>query len=347
MGLLQYPSKHTGGLWGLLLALTLLPDVVTSLEAQSKVLRPSKYACPVTENLFPEQERSGDVHRFIFPDITKLALRMSIALVASDSKELEIAFNWTDWRAHPGTFLARADGSPNCYFLGPSNDYCENILFVEISLTIPPGVEVKEVSFSSLRSEYVSRDCPMPQLGKEIIEAYEESRQSPQDEAKTARFIALMEKAVPEYDCVYGSGSDPVPAWCLIDVGNLSTISYLIQYLYQKVEDADESALRVFAGMFNRADGMIAEVMADQIWKVMHDKPLFILKVWPDIRNYKRNILESRWFQDDIIGMIKIFSDIAKKEPKYKTACDEIIRILDEKSCKDYEVSRSSGWTHF
>jgi hypothetical protein len=24
-----------------------------------------------------------------------------------------------------------------------------------------------------------------------------------------------MEKAVPEYDCVNGSGYDPVPAWCL------------------------------------------------------------------------------------------------------------------------------------
>ena len=51
----------------------------------------------------------------------------------------------------------------------------------------------------------------MPQLEKEIREAYEESRQSPQDKAKTARFIALMEKAVPEYDCVNGSRCGPAP----------------------------------------------------------------------------------------------------------------------------------------
>jgi len=117
--------------------------------------------CPVTESLFPKPERSGDVLRYIFPDITKLVLRMSIALASSDSKDLEIAFNWTDWGAHPGTFIARADGSPNCYFLGPSAEYHENISFVE----------VKAVSFSSLRSEYVSRDCPMPQLAWPIHES--------------------------------------------------------------------------------------------------------------------------------------------------------------------------------
>lgn len=262
---------------------------------------------------------------------------MSIVLVSSDNKDLEIAFNWTDWRSHPGTFIARADGSPNCYFLGPSDEYHENITFVEISLTIPPGIEVKEVSFSNLSSEYVSQDCPMPQLEKEIKEAYAESRQSPQDKAKTARFITLMEKALPEYDCVNGSGYDPVPAWCLIDVGNLNTILDLIQYLYQKVEDANESALRVFAGMFNKADGMIGEVMADQIWKVLHDKPVFILKVWPDIRNYRRNIvLCSVGLQDpaSVTGMIEIYRDIARKEPKYKYACEEIVEIL-EKSERD------------
>lgn len=337
MGLSRLPNKYIGRLKTLFLVLSLLPGVLTNLNAQAKVRRPSRYACPVTENLFPTQEKSGDVLRYIFPDITKYALRMSITLVSSVSKDLEIAFNWTDWRPHTGTLLAKTDGSPNCYFLGPSDEYPENITFIEISLTIPPGVEVKEVSFSNLRSEYVSRDCPMPQLGEEIKEAYEESRQSPQDKAKTARFIALMEKAVPEYDCVYGSGYDPIPAWGLIDGGNLDTILNLIDYLYQKVEDANESALRVFAGMFNRADGMICEVMVDQIWKVLHDKPIFILKVWPDIRSYRRNILHSVWFQDpaSVTGMIEIYSDIARKEPKYKSACEEIISVLNEKSQAD------------
>lgn len=256
---------------------------------------------------------------------------MSIALASSDGKDIEIAFRWTDWGPHTGSFIVKADGSPNCYFLGPSAEYHENLSFVEISLTIPPGVEVKAVSFSSLRTEYVSRDCPMPELEREILKAYEESRLSPQDEAKTARFIALMEKAVPEYDCVYGSGYDPVPAWCLINVENLNTIIDLIQYLYQKVEDTNESALRVFAGMFNKADGIIIEMMACQIWKVLHDNPVFILKVWPDIRSYRRNIvLCSFGLQDSasIPGMIEIYRDIGIKEPKYKSACDEIIKIL-------------------
>ena len=46
---------------------------------------------------------------------------------------------------------------------------------------------------------------------------------------------------MPEYDCVNGSGYDPVPAWCPIDEENLNTIIDLIQYLYRKVEDANAS----------------------------------------------------------------------------------------------------------
>jgi hypothetical protein len=100
------------------------------------------------------------------------------------------------------------------------------------------------------------------------------------------------------------------------------------------VEDANESALRVFAGMFDKADGHVSEIMADQIWKVMHDKPIYILKVWPDIRGYRRNIvLISCGLQDidDVHGMIEIYRDIAIKKPKYKSACDEIIKILSKK----------------
>jgi hypothetical protein len=142
-----------------------------------------------------------------------------------------------------------------------------------------------------------------------------------------------MERALPEYDCVQKTGRGPVPAWCLIDEANLETIIDLIQYLYWNVEDANESALRVFAGMFDRADGVISEIMADQIWKVMHDKPLFILKVWPDIRNYRRNIIDSCGLQDieEAHKMSEIYRDIAGREPKYKSACDEIIRILNKR----------------
>jgi hypothetical protein len=305
--------------------------IISSLEAQAKARRPSRYACPVTANLFPKQERSGNVLRYIFPDYTKLARRMSIALVSSDRNDVEIASTWTNWRPHPGSFIVRADGSPNCYFLGPVGEYSENMIFVEITLTIPPGVEVRGVSFSSLGGEYVSRNCPMPELGKEIMRAYEDSRLSPQDEAKTAHFIALMEKALPEYDCVQRTGWGPVPAWCLIDE-NLDTIIDLIHYLYQKVEDSNESALKVFAGMFDKADGIVNEEMAGQIWEVLHDKPLFVLKVWPNIRNYKTSIFDSCYLHiDSIPEMIEVYRDVARKEPKYKSACDEIIGILSEK----------------
>jgi hypothetical protein len=90
--------------------------------------------------------------------------------------------------------------------------------------------------------------------------------------------------------------------------------------------------------MFDKADGIISEMMAGQIWKVLHDKPLFILKVWPDIRSYRCNIvLCSVDLQDptSVPEMIEIYRDIAKKEPKYKSACDEIISILKGKDQAD------------
>jgi hypothetical protein len=298
-----------------------------------KAQRPSKFACPVTANLFPRQERSGDILRFVLPEEIRIETsprRISIALISADGKDVEIEYGWFDYRAHSGSFIVKADGSRNCYFLDPRAGY---IACSEFSLKIPPGIDVKEVLFSSSGGEYISRNCPMPELGEEIKKAYEESRLSPQDAAKTSRFIALMERALPEYDCVQKTGRGPVPAWCLIDEANLETIIDLIQYLYWNVEDANESALRVFAGMFDRADGVISEIMADQIWKVMHDKPLFILKVWPDIRNYRRNIIDSCGLQDieEAHKMSEIYRDIAGREPKYKSACDEIIRILNKR----------------
>jgi hypothetical protein len=315
-----------------------LRQAEAQVHPQLKAQRPSKYACPVTANLSPRQERAGSMLRFIFPEelltSEKAARRISIALVSSNGKDVEIPFIWTDVGPYYGSFIVRADGSPNCYFLDGYAGLPGNVPCVEFSLDIPPGIEVKEVSFSSLGGEYVSRNCPMPELGKEIMKAYEESRLNPQDATKTARFITLMEKALPEYDCVQKTGWGPVPAWCLIDEDNLDTIVSLIQYLYEKVGEANESALRVFAGMFDHADGVISEMMADQIWEVMHDKPLFILKVWPDIRNYRRNIvLISSGLQDidDVHNMAEIYREVAKNELKYKSACDEIVGILSKR----------------
>jgi hypothetical protein len=81
-------------------------------------------------------------------------------------------------------------------------------------------------------------------------------------------------------------------------------------------------------------DGVISEVMADQIEKVMRDRPLFILKNWPHIRSYKRNILAGRylWGPGEGALILDIYSRIAAKEPKYKSGCEEIIRILSKKS---------------
>ena len=323
------------------------------VEAQVKAQRPNRYACPVTANLFPEQERSADTIRFFFPenaeeipaarvlDFRTVAQRISITLTKSDGKDVEIAFKWKgsvyktpriDWGEHSGSFIVKSDGNPNCYFLGPSAGLPGNIPCVEFSLTIPPGVKVKEVLFSNLGGEYVSQDCPMPELEKQIRKAYEDSQLTPQDEVKTNRFISLLEKAIPEYECIPKEGGNPIMALFLVDFG---TIYDWIDYLYQRVYETNDSALRVFAGIFDKIPGgVLAETMDDQIWKILHDRPLFILKNWPDIRNCKRNILDSRWLQspNSNFEMIEIYRDIARKEPNYKSACDEIISILIEKS---------------
>jgi hypothetical protein len=318
--------------------------VIASLEAQEKAIRPNKYACPVTANLFPEQERSADTIKFVFPenaaeipagkakDFSRVAQRISIALMTSDGKDVDITFKWKgavytnpwiDWGINSGSFIVKGDGSQNCFFLGPSAGLPGNIPCVEFSLTIPPNVEVREVRLSSLRSEYVSQDCPMPELERQIREAYEDSRQTPQDEVKTARFISLLEKAIPKYDCI-------VPALFLVD---LESIMNWVDYLYQKVDETNKSALMVFAGIFDISSGVVSEIMSDLIWEVLHDRPMFILENWTSIRDYKWNILSSRWLQspDSNTEMIEIYRDTARKEPKYKSSCDEIIRILSKK----------------
>jgi len=278
--------------------------VIATLEAQEKALRPNKYACPVTANLFPEQERSADTIKYVFPenaaeipsskanDFSRVVQRVSIALMTSDGRDVEIIFKWKgavyinpwiDWGIHSGSFIVKGDGSQNCFFLGPSAGLPGNVPCVEFSLTIPPNVEVREVRLSSLRSEYVPRDCPMPELERQIREAYEDSRQSPQDEVKTARFISLLEKAIPKYDCIRKGGGSPGPALFMVD---LESIVNWVDYLYQKVDETNKSALRVFAGIFDiSGGGVVSEFMADLIWKVLHDRPMFILENWTSL-NY-------------------------------------------------------------
>jgi hypothetical protein len=350
----RHPRNNAGKPRSLFIVLSLSLFVIAGLEAQERALRPSKYACPVIADLFPKQERSADTLKYVFPenaieipvdkagDLSRVAQRISIALLTPSGEDIEVGYNWKaavftnpriEWGERSGFLMVKGDGNPNCYFLGPSTGLPVNIPCAEFTLVIPPGVEVREVLFSSLGcEEYISEDCPMPELERQIGEAFWDSLRTPRDEVKTRRFISLLEKAIPEYGCVSRSGGYPVPALFLADLGSVWNWT---DYLYQKMDETNDFALRVFAGIFDIThEGVLAEVMDDQIWKILHDRPLFILKNWPDVRSYKRNILASRWMQNptDNIGMINIYSDIARKGPKYKSACDEIIRILSQKS---------------
>jgi hypothetical protein len=349
----SHPRKELSTTRHLFIALSMLFCIINGLEAQERALRPSKYACPVIADLFPKQERSANTLKYVFPensidipvdmagDLSRVAQRISIGLLTPGGEDIEITYYWKaavftnpriEWGERSGVLLVKGDGNPNCFFLGPSTGLPVNIPCAEFTLVIPPGVEVKEVLFSSLGvEEYISEDCPMPELERQIGEAFWDSLRTPQDEMKTRRFISLLEKAIPEYGCISKHGGYTVPALFLADLGSIWN---WLDYLYQKMDETNDYALRVFAGIFDiKSDGVLAEVMDDQIWKILRDRPLFILKNWPDIRNYKRNILASREMQGptDNIDMINIYSDIARKEPKYKTACDEIIRILSDK----------------
>jgi len=355
-------SKHIVGLGFPLAVLVLSLGVVARLEGQFN-MRQSQNACPVIADLFPTQVRSADVLRYIFPenmeipldkagDLSKVAQRISIALLAPGGEEIELTFSWRsavfinpriEWGEYSGSFLVKGNGKPNCFFLGHSAGLPMNIPCAEFYFSIPPAVEIKEVLFSSLAcEEYSPEDCPMPGLERQIGEAFIASLRTPQDNAKTRKFISLLEEAIPEYGCFTRDAGHPVPALFLAD---LASIWHWLDYLYQKMDEMNDDALRVFAGIYDKhPDGVLSEVMADHIEKILHDRPLFILNNWPEIRTYKRNILESRglWGLTGITGLIAIYSDIGRKEPKYKAYCDEIIRILDEKGNKNYEVSRSS-----
>ena len=367
MGTASHPCKQIFGLGIPLAILVLCLGVVARLEAQFN-MRPSQNACPVIADMFPTQARSNDILKYIFPenseipidkagDLSRVAQRISIVLLAPGGEDIEITFYWRSavftnprigWGESSGSFLVKGDGKPNCFFLGYSAGLPVNIPCAEFLFRIPPGVEIKEVLFSSLAcEERISEDCPMPELERQIGEAFFDSLRSPKDKMKTKRFISLMEKAIPEYRCFTRNEGHPVPALFLAD---LASIWNWLDYLYQKMDEMNDDALRVFAGIYDKhPNGVLSEVMADHIEKIMHDRPLYILNNWPEIRTYKRNILESRslWGLTGTTGLIAIYSDISIKEPKYKAVCDEIIRILDEKNCKDYEVSRSTRWTHF
>jgi len=346
--------------WTLFIAVAALLSITNGLGAQERGIRPDKKACFAKANLFPKQARSGNFLKCIFPenaeitadqagDLSRVAQRISITLAALGGEEIGLTFYWESavikdlnisWGETSGDLLVKADGNPNYFFLDRSPGLPINIPCAEFKLEIPPGVEIKEVLFSSLAGEEPSsEDCPMPGLQRQIGEAFLDSLRTPKDAVKTKRFLSLLEKSIPEYGCVSRYGGHTVPALFLAD---LPSIWNWLDYLYLKMDEENDYALRVCAGIYDKhPDGVLSEVMADHIEKIMHDRPLLVLRNWPEIRTYKRNILESRslWGWTETTGLTALYSDIARKEPKYKTACDEIIRILDEEWLSSRRIS--------
>jgi hypothetical protein len=335
MGKARHPSKDTSRRWSLLLSLTLILGLVTSLKAQGNVLRPSKNACPVTANLFPEQRRRTDFIRFLFPN-KSIPRRISIALAPSENLDSPIEFRWTgeeDWGVVTGFLTVNGEGRTDCFSLAWRNTSVpENVACKEFILFIPESIQVKEIHFSSLPSEQPQVLCPMPELEQEINEAYKAWGADPKDANRSSRLIGLLERITPKYDCRRSFDSEPVPAWWLADHES----KWLwIDFLYNRILDNDPDALRVYVKFYDDSSGAIAEVMSENLWTIFKDRPLLILENWSMIKDDPEWPLMYRpWPPSGSIsinGMVEIYSDIAIKEPKYRSACDEIISILSEK----------------
>ena len=313
---------------------------IASLEAQEKTVRPDELACPVTANLLPEQVRTGDSIKFIFSEGSILR-RVSTRLVHPEGRDTSVSFKWVpgkdtripfivNWGVQTGILVATGKGRTDCFFLSwEQTGIPENVPCGEFVLYIPAGVQVREVTFSSLPSEKPQEQCPMPELGKEIEAAFAICKQNPEDKDKASVLIRLLEKATPRYDCRRDYDSKPVPAWWL---ANHEGPWLWIHYLYDKVFENDNEALLVYEKFLATSDGAFAEVMSEQMWGLLHDRPLFILENWTGIENNRGWVLIARpWPSQgnkEISKMIEIYRDIAIKEPKYKSACDEIISIL-------------------
>jgi hypothetical protein len=317
----------------LFIVLSLSLCVITSLEAQEKTVRPDDLACPVTANLFPEQVRTTDSIKFIFSN-GAIPRRISIALINPENKDISIGYRWVGnglWGVQTGIFIANGEGKTDCFFLG--SRIPENVACKEFVLSIPENIRVKEIAFSNLPSEKPIVLCPMPELEQEINEAYGACGLNPKDESKASLLIQLLEKITPRYDCRRPFDSEPVPAWWL---ANHEAPWRWIDYLYHKVLENNADALRVYEKFLATSDGAVAEIMSEQMWGILHDLPLFILENWTGIEDNKEWVLIARpWPSQgsvEINNMIEIYGDVARRKPKYKAACDEIISILSEKS---------------
>jgi hypothetical protein len=335
---------HAGGyystrLLGILLIILSLP---ISIIAQEKTVRPDELACPVTANLSPDQSRFGNSFSFVFPDGSILR-RISMALTHPEGKDIAVRFTWVpakdphvplaNWGESRGILLANGIGRTDCFFLGwEETDIPENVPCKEFVLVFPEDALVKAISFSSLPSEKPQTQCPMPELGREIEQAFEDCNRNPRDKEKALALIQLLERATPRYDCRRSYDTKPVPAWWMAD--HEATWRW-IDYLYRKVLENDDDALRVYEKFLAGSDGALAEVMSEQMWGLLGERPVFILENWAGVESSREWLhVAMPWPPEDnpaINKMIGIYRDIAVKEPKYKAACEEIISILGGK----------------
>jgi hypothetical protein len=267
-----------------------------------------------------------------------------MALVHPEGKEIPVRFTWVpardphvpfaNWGERTGVLVANGTGKTDCFFLGweetdiPGNAPCK-----EFVLVIPEDIIVKGISFSSLPSEKPQVLCPMPELEKEIEQAFGDCSRNPRDKGKALVLIRLLERTTPSYDCRRSYDTRPVPAWWL---AYHEAPWRWVDYLHDRVLENNGDALRVYQKFLASSDGAYAEVWAEEMWGILHDRPLLVLENWTGIEDNRDWLLVARPWpaqgESRIGEMVEIFRDIASKEPKYKPACDEIISILSKKS---------------
>jgi hypothetical protein len=304
---------------------------------EKHVCYPSRYACPVTANLFPKQQKESGSIRFIFPE-NSIPRRISIALLSPGGLKTNVEFTWIgiketrppyiDWGTRSGSFIVRGDGGADCFFLGyeesgiPGNIPCK-----EFQLRIPAGIQIKDIKFSSLPSAIPPKTCPMPELEKSINQAIEDYQSNPQDEKKALYTLQLLEKAVPQYDCRRRFDYAPIPAWWMADYGS---IDRWIEYMYKEVLEHNSYALKVYVEYYSTSDGYIAEGMSFKIWELLKHHPTFILDNWETIKDLKPAVLRCLFMKPEeaVIDLINVYQSTGAEHPKYKPTCDEIIGTI-------------------
>jgi hypothetical protein len=252
---------------------------------------------------------------------------------------------YINWGEQSGAFRIRADGNPNCFFLGQHADIPGNIPCREFRLEFPSGITDPKVGFSSKPSEIVMKTCPMPELGKAINIAIEDSRLNFQNDEKTTYALQLLEKAIPRYDCRRNYDYEPIPAWWMADY---QVIDDWIDFIRHEVLAHNDYALKVFVEFLATSDGYIAEGMLSEIWRVLIGHPLYVLKNWESIREFRKAFLGSVYFQEPGSGdeLISVYRKIAEENPKYTPTVDEIAETVKEllKEIRNSENDRSLAY---